>query len=171
MAPSRMQSKEDISIAIHRALIEVYTLKEADLPIVFPTWADAPYDSNWGAIAFQKNENGTMVPIFPNEQIRQKILYYLTNAEPRDDPTADFAVEDAGDVGMEEQVPLDQSLSPEGELEALTVDNPEDDITPENGTTSSASLLVDTSWLTVPLDDINIKFAVRVRHTESVVLH
>lgn len=208
MAPSKMQSKEDISIAIHRALVEVYALKEADLPNAFPILTDTSYDSEWGAIGFQQSENGITIPVFPNDQIRQRVLDSLTDSEPREDSfPAAFAVEDAEDFRVEEtevnteeeteanteekpeanteekteanteaenQVTLDErASSEEGELEALTAHdakNSEGNITVENETPSSTPLLVDTSWLTVSFDDIDIKFAVSVRYPESVIL-
>lgn len=162
-----MESKEDISVAIHRTLVEVYTLKEAGLSIVFPTWEDAPYDSDWGAIRFQQTGNGTVSPVYPNEQTRQKILHHLTNPGPQDeDIVENLEIEELGEkVGEETEVEQNQSLSPEEEeLEASTVDNPEDDITPEDEAFSSASPLIDKSWLDVPLDDMDIKFTVGVTH-------
>ena len=173
MAPSRMESKEDISIAIHRALVEVYTLREAGLSIVFPTWEDAHYDSDWGAVSFHQHGNGTVEPIFPNEQIRQKILHHLTNPEPEDDSVADSVAEDIEDLGKEElnerldervQMSQDQSLPSEGELGGSTSNISDDDMVSEDETFSSTSPLTDKSWLNVPLDDINAKFMVGVNH-------
>lgn len=171
MAPSRMESKEEISIAIHRALVEVYTLKEAGLSIVFPAWEDAEYDSDWGAIGFHLHGNGTVEPIYPSEEIRQKILHHLTTPEPEDDSSADSMAEDVEGIGAEEsdektgeegQASLDQSSSAEeGELEGSAVDTPEDESIAEDET-ASESPLTDKSWLNVPLDDINVKFMVGV---------
>lgn len=169
-----MESKEDISIAIHRALVEVYTLREAGLSIVFPTWEDAHYDSDWGAVSFHQHGNGTVEPIFPNEQIRQKILHHLTNPEPEDDPVSDSVAEDVEDLGTEEskdrldesvQMSQDQSLPSEGgELEGSTSDISDDDIVSEDEAFPSTSPLTDKSWLNVPFDDINVKFMVGVEH-------
>lgn len=173
MAPSRMESKEDIAIAIHRALVEVYTVKEAGLSIVDPSWEDADYDSDWGAVGFHQHGNGTVEPIYPSEEIRQKILHHLTNPESEDDSLADSVAEDVEDLeteesdektGEEAQATLDQSQSSEeGELEGANVNTPEDDMMEEDET-NSESPLTDKSWLNVPFDDIDVKFMVSVRH-------
>lgn len=172
MAPSRMESKEDISIAIHRTLVEVYTLKAAGLSIVTPKWKDDPYDSDWGAVGFQQNGNSTIVPIFPNEQIRQKIFHFLSTPKPQNHSTADSVAEDVENLGMksdgklgeETQVSFDQSLPSEGgELDGSAVDIPEDEMTGRDESLSSTSPLVDESWLNVPFDDIKVKFMVGVR--------
>lgn len=147
-------------------------MKEAGLSIVFPTWEDADYDSDWGAIGFQHHGNGSVEPIYPSEEIRQKILHHLTNPESEDDSSADSMAEGVEDLetekldekmGEEGQASLDQSQSSEeGELDGSTVDTPEDDITAEDEP-SSESPLTDKSWLDVPFDDINVKFMVSVR--------
>lgn len=167
-------------------MVEVFTLQQAGLAVKFPTLADAPYDSDWGAVGFQQVDDRTIVPIFPNEQTRQKILRHLTNSEPQDDITADPAAEAVEALETEEemkrsdekteesdeerdegpQVLLDEGSSPEGgELELVTADTPEDQIIAEDETISSPSLLVDQSWLNVPLNNPKIKFLVGIRHS------
>ena len=172
MAPLRMETKEDIAIAIHRALVEVYTLREAGLSIVFPSREDADYDSDWGAVGFHQHGNGSVEPIYPSEEIRQKILQHLTNPESEDDSSADSMFEDVEDleseeldekIGEEAQASLDQSQSSEeGEPEGSTVDTSQNDTVAEDETISE-SPLTDKSWLHVPFDDINVKFMVRLR--------
>ena len=174
MAPSRMKSKEDISIAIHRTLVEVYTLKEAGLPIRLKTRRKAPYHSDWGAVGFQQNQNGDVVPIFPNEQTRHKVLRHLTKSMPKNTLIANSIANttenlktEKSDENMDEetQISLVQSLSSEREEPGTSnIDTPEDVITPENETDSSPSPLTDKSWLSVPLEDINDKFTVGVKH-------
>lgn len=178
MAPSKMQSKEDVSFAIHRALVEVYTLQDAGLPIVIPAWAETPYDSDWGEIGFQQTEDGITIPIFPNENIKQEILQSLTKPKPVDEP--DSAAFGDGVEGLdnkesktnpnttmleENQTPVEEEVSSEGALEALNVDSleeAEDDIEQEQDTESSTPSILDPSWFKVPLDDMTIKFAVRI---------
>ena len=116
----------------------------------------------------------------------------MTDSEPREDSDpAAFAVEDAeanteqeieanteqetkANTEEENQVTPDERASPEeGELEASTAhdsENSEGNIIVENETPSSTPLLVDTSWLTVSFDDIDIKFAVSVSYPECVIL-
>jgi hypothetical protein len=188
MAPSKMQSKEDISVAIHRALVEVFTLQEAGLPTAIPAWTETPYDSDWSEIGFQQTENGTTVPIFPNENTKQEILLSLTKSEPLDDPGSDTSVDEVEGLGSEEswmnrgggstanmieesnptlleenQTSVAEEISSEEELEALNIDNlkaVEDDIAQEQDTGPLTPSGLDPSWLNVSLNDMTIKFAV-----------
>lgn len=185
MAPSKMESKEDVSVVIHRALVEIHIMREAGLPAAFSAspWKENPYDDpDWGTIGFRHDENGSTVLVFPDEDIRQTVLNYLTNPEEtRDDSaSATYAAEGDESSGIEEiegnmdeenQVALDERPTSEEELETSTTDDsesPHDDFAQESVMESPAPLLTDRSWLMVQFDDPALKFTVRIPHIKHL---
>ena len=187
---SKLESREEIIMAVHQALVEVFTLKEADRPLsidVNPT-TSVPHDEylRWLAedASFEKTENGEIQLVLGSKELQDAILDSIIPKEPTENKTAD-----AGAV-MEQQQPIEEGLvvanNPgqaddagglEGSAPAIDRQPVEADRT-ETDKSSEAFPLVESleysntevdgghitpasdSWRNVPLEDQAVKFAV-----------
>lgn len=161
MAPSKLTSPEEVSVAIHRALVEIFTAKEARLPINLCTTAwDKRYNPAWGSVSFQRSGNGQTVAVFPNEELRQEVLDVLKEAKDsnmKDDQKLEVSV--AEDMDEEDEDVIEEEVD---EDEDENGDEYEDEDEDKDYKTLSGSPLSDSTWLDVEFPDQNLKFAVRI---------
>lgn len=136
-------------MAIHRTLVEIFTAKEARLPMNPSAggW-DKPYNPAWGSVGFQQFGNGQTVAIFPNEKLRQEVLDILKEAK-------DSTIKD--DRELEISVVEDMDEEDEDVIEEEVDDEDEDK---DIETLSGSSPLIDSTWLDVQFTDQKLKFAV-----------
>ena len=187
---SKLESREEIVMAVHQALVEVFTLKQADLPLsmdVNPSTSMPPNEYlRWLAqdASFEQTENGEMQLVLASKELQDAILDSVLPKAPTEDVTAE--VEEV----MEEEEPVDEQLAEASNLHqghdagALEGTSPAIDSQPvevdwtETNETYDALPLVDTvdsfnteddggpispssdSWRNVPLEDQAVKFAV-----------
>lgn len=173
MAPAKNQTREEISRKIHQALVEIFTLKEAGLPLNISVSFKQTVENDYiKDVSFREAEDGTVAPVFIQEQLRQVVLGSLAAgadddegddrgyAEPSLGDSQELIAETAPDVEQE-----NKDGSAEGQVETQAqiqplvtseiVQGPEEiekpflDFTPN-----------DESWMDVQFGDINIKFAV-----------
>ena len=187
---SKLESREEIIMAVHQALVEVFTLKQADLPLsmdVNPT-TSMPHNEylRWLAedASFEETEDGEIQLVLGSKELQDAILDSIMPKEPTEDETAE-----AGAV-MEQQQPIEEGLAEVNNLERIddagdlggstqAIDHkPVEVDRTETDETSEAKPLVDfldlsntegdyvpiapanDSWRNVPLEDQAVKFAV-----------
>ena len=187
---SKLESREEIIMAVHQALVEVFTLKQEDLPLSMdanPT-TSMPHNDylRWLAedASFERNENGEIQLVLGSKELQDAILNSIMPKEPTEDETAE-----AGAV-MEQQQPIEEGLAEAnnlGQLDdagGLGSSAPAIERQPveadriETGQTSETLPLVESpdpsttendrgpiapandSWRNVPLEDQAVKFAV-----------
>lgn len=176
MAPAKMQTRENISRRIHQALVEIFTLRGAGLPLNismnFEQTAEKDYMKD---VSFRQAEDGTITPVFLQEQIRQVVLGSLAadvNGDEMDDGeltelsldnSQKLIAETAPELEQEHQDGSDEGqMEPQAQPQPLagseTVQGPEEIEKPRQN---------DESWMDVHLEDINIKFAVSEKHSHS----
>ena len=182
---SKLESREEIIMAVHQALVEIFTLKQADLPLSIdgnPT-TSVPHNEylRWLAedASFKKTENGEIELVLGSKELQDAILDSILPKEPTENGTAD-----AG-AAMEQQQPIAEGLveaNNSGQADdagGLEGSAPAIDLQPvEADRTETALPLVESlessntevdggpitpasdSWRNVPLEDQAVKFAV-----------
>lgn len=184
MAPSKLDSREDVSRVVHRALVEIFTLREAGVPVKdlvrFRDTAEADYLRDVG---FGKHADGNTVLVFSDEKLRSDVLgSMIYKMEPNNlkkvdhtIPTNDAVNEekplrqiDAEDLGLTEERSLSQG--DDEYLKSTEEGSPSQADVEELGPTESSfldtsDLSLDTrpndeTWLHIELNDNRVKFAV-----------
>lgn len=175
MVATKLESKEDISAAIQRALVEIYALLDAGRPLAvkakFPDGRGLPALSG---ISFLQSTTGAVTLGFDDEQLREKIVESTSwTEEDHEDSQTEIEVgvaEEAapgitkaelsnkissgsatGDTGNSASEQDDASETKESE----SLELPE---APEETLLETAS--TDDSWRNLPLLDPHVKFAV-----------
>ena len=178
MEPERVDSRDRTTLAVHRALVETYALKEAGLPLVMDWYASNPTDDYpervAGGARFEQDANGQMALVLESEDLRQSILECVTpRATPQDQSSNDNAMEGKeleeeefreGDMESREAEEMpSQSGDDEGDLEfegsELSIPD-EESFDPAPSINDAALMPASDTWRNVPLEDAAIKFAV-----------
>jgi len=109
MATTKLQSRQDISAAIHRALIEVFTLREAGLELLVQNAVgdERGLGAMSGARIVQVG-NGTVRVEYAREELREEVIAALTTApEASEEEGGDVEiVESASDAEAQTQEPV-----------------------------------------------------------------
>ena len=109
MATTKLQSRQDISAAIHRALIEVLTLREAGLELLVQNAVgdERGLGAMSGAWIVQVGD-GTVRVEYAKEELREEVIAALTTApEASEDEGGDVEiVESASDAEAQTQEPV-----------------------------------------------------------------
>ena len=133
MAPSKMESREDISRTIHRALVEVFTLREAGRLTEVPVGIEETLQADfYRDVAFKQDADGITVAIFIHKRLREDILDSLTY-----ETEYKFSNED------EDEDSHGNTLTGEDFAEAMLENRPTDE-----------------NWLNVSFNDNAVKFSV-----------
>ena len=152
-ASMKIDSREELSAAIHQALVEIYTLSEARRPLADASNATLGAFEKLGAVSFSKSEDGILKVVFPDEAVREQILKAtlplpITQTDPIIEPPTDVKAGAAPDVGdgvvvetsagevMVEEEPLAES-------ESLVLAEPSD-----------------STWMDIPLTEPTMRFNV-----------
>ena len=182
MANSRLHSSEEIIPIIHRALVEITALKEANLPLRIDKNASSPTHEYMYHVArgagFQSSHGGEVSLKFDHEDLRQAILEYI---QPSESP-GEVAV--SGDEEQVENALAEESVEDEAPPDAVVGENTastgaleSSDAAESEGPMASEPLLEevddsqpiqdsnsyvpkDRNWRRVSLADPEIKFAV-----------
>lgn len=166
MAPAKMQTREDISRKIHQALVEIFTLKGAGLPLNISVNFEQTVEKDYiKDVSFRQAEDGTITAVFLQEQLRQFVLGSLAadadgDKEPSPDDSQELVAETAPEVEQENKDgAAEGQVETQAESPALaaseTVQGPGEIETPFLDFSPD-----DESWMDVQFEDINIKFAV-----------
>lgn len=177
MAPAKMHTREDISRKIQQALVEIFTLKGAGLPLNISVNLEQIVEKDYiKDVIFRQAEDGTTTAVFLQEQLRQAVLGSLAadvDGDQGDDgeyaePSPDNSQELIAETGPElEQESKDGSAEGQMETQAQsqplaaseTVQGPEEIEMPRQN---------DESWMDVQFEDINLKFAVSETHSHRL---
>ena len=187
---SKLESREEIIMAVHQALVEVFTLKQADLPLsmdVNPTTSLPPNEYlRWLAedASFEKDENGEIQLVLGSKELQDAILDSIMPKESTEDETAE------AQAVMEQQQPVEEVLAEANNLQAADDASSLESSPPaidrqlveadrsEENEASEALFLVGSSdashteddgdpitpandnWRNVPLENQEVKFAV-----------
>lgn len=178
MSQSKLETREDISFAIYQSLVEMHTLRKANLPLAIPkNGLDLFYKENSGRMCFRKKKNGTTALFFGDEKIQQEILDLIINDQP---PPESGHIDDL--EGLESTALADSTNNWEEEPQAKDQEAPTDQVeelsfneyqTPQDSdsqesATSDFSLSIKSpdltqnsiSWFHASFNDPDIKFAV-----------
>ena len=124
------ESRRRIFLAVHRALVETYALKEAGLPLVMDYYSKKATEDYVQRVAkgarFEQDANGLVILELESEELRASILECVT---PRDH-----------DIGAMEEKEKRLDSAKSADLVAL--------------------MPASDSWRRLPLEDAAIKFAV-----------
>lgn len=173
MAPYKMETRENISRAIQQAMVEILTLKAAGLPmnisVNFEQTAERDYIRD---VSFRQAEDGSITPVFLQEQLRQIVLGSLV-ADAGSDEGDDGGYTEPGQDDSQEFI-LDNGLGSDQE-------NKDGSAVSHMGTQAQSKPLATSeivqgpeeieetfldvtanheSWMHVQFEDTSIKFAV-----------
>ncbi len=187
---SKLESREEIIMAVHQALAEVFTLKQADLPLslnVNPTTSMPPNEYlRWLAedASFEKDENGEIQLVLGSKELRDAILDSIMPKEPTEDETAEAEAVMQQQQPVEEELAEANNLQPADDASGLEISPPaidrqlvEADRSEENEASEALPLVVSSdpseteddggpiapandNWRNVPLENQEVKFAV-----------
>ena len=149
----KMDSREELSAAIHQALVEIYTLSEAGRSLADASNAQLDGIGNLGAVGFSKLEDGSFAVVFPEETVRQQVLKSTlplpsTQTDPTVEPPPDTEASNTADVkdGLSVETAAGEAVveeEPLVESEVVVLAEPSDN-----------------TWMNIPLSDHTIKFNV-----------
>lgn len=159
MEPSKMTSRDEIEAAVRRALIEVFTLRDAERPLTDAVNAtNAQVTPNLEIVAFTESGDGSVVLNFPNPDLMQEILDSMdlswkgptpevSGMQPTDEVSE---MEDVVEVTKGEVV---TKLEATAAGPDRTMAGAEESLTPDSTTEEGL-------WQNVSLCDTGVKFAV-----------
>ena len=169
-----MEGRSDITLAIHRALVETYALKEAGLPLVMDYSADDPpedYDQRVaGGATFEQDAKGQIILVLESEELRKMILNCVTpqersknytkveDAETEEGETTEEGV-DFGEAEERLSVKNDYEIDSKSDDFGLPVPDEESSDAARSRDLATFMPASDT-WRNVSLDDATVKFAV-----------
>ena len=189
MESEKTERRKGVVIAVHRALVETYALKEAGLPITMDYYSLDPTKDYAKRVAegaqFKHDEDGKMALVLESEELRQSILQCVT---PQQDD--DGAIEETENEEEEfEEEAFEEGAVEEGAVEkeeaeyrraeatpptAIEEDDDtkveseesnqpildEDPLDPAKSLDVVAQAPASDTWRNVSLEDAAIKFAV-----------
>lgn len=170
---NRMEDRFEIISAVHRALVEVFALKQAGLPLKIHSEAGVPEDEYVYRVAkgakFEPNADGDMVLVFEDDELQQ---FILDNIRPRETPVGPETVEEE-DLAEEELANRDGETGLDHESSTLGIAQTDDVIQASESNKSSTVenpwdqnddpavfMPMDNSWREVSLDNSYTKFSV-----------
>lgn len=176
MVPQRVEGRVDTILAIHRALVETYALKEAGLPLVMDYTSTDRTDDYAERVAegakFEQDATGQTILVVESEELRKSILDCVT---PQDRTMNNTKIEDVedeeGEITDEEmefgeaEERSSQIVKEDDEIDSET-DDSELPVLDEESSNAARSKDLATfmpasdTWRDVPLDDTAVKFAV-----------
>lgn len=182
MESEKTEHRKDVVIAVHRALVETYTMIEAGLPLVMDYYSIDPTEDYAkrvaGSAKFEQHSNGKMALVLESEELRRSILSCVTpqkhdnggiegpkmedeEVEERDYEKQEFEEQEMESKGADERPSIkednDSDLESEGS-EQLDLD--EEPIKPPRSSDIIARAPASDTWRNVSFQDPAIKFAV-----------
>lgn len=172
MVPQRVEGRSDTILAVHRALVETYALKEAGLPLVMDYKSKDPTEDYSERVAkgakFEQDATGQMILVLESEELRKSILDCVT---PQDRSMNDTKTEDAeveeGEI-TDEEMGLGEAEKRSSQIvkEDDEIDDSNSPVLDEESSDTPRSkdfatfMPASDTWRDVSLDDAAIKFAV-----------
>ena len=124
MESEKTARRNGVVIAVHRALVETYALKEAGLPITMDYYSLDPTKDYAKRVAegaqFKHDEDGKMALVLESEELRQSILQCVTPQEHDDGAMEETETEeeDVEEEEVEEEAVAEAAVEKEGVEEA-----------------------------------------------------
>lgn len=182
MANTAPETREEMISIVHRALVEVMTLKQANLPLVIGRHPVEPMDDyihliNKG-VRYETAADGQIQILYENEELQQMILDHVLPRPPTIEVEAiggEELLEDYEENGVEQAEEqrlgasaLEGAHESEPPAEEAFIhdaaENSEEEPQSETiDTETRATMPVDDGWRSVPLSDADFKFAVGAR--------
>ena len=179
---SRIEARREMISVIHRALVEVMTLKQANLPLQFDRKAYQPTNEYKHHVAkgarFETDTSGHTYMALEPEKLQQIVLDYIqfreTTVEDKEELKEDQLDVDVGEELLENRTVQAASFEKSSksaiqpqEADTINTDSanvsgslPEEEILIETKYDESTYEPADDNWLRVSLADDDIKFAV-----------
>lgn len=179
MAPTKMDSREEISEAIHRALVEIFTLKEAGISMeIFMGYQETPEAQYFRDVSFKQAKNGNTNPIFAYKDLREEILDSLTEVEENSKTSLKATVKNSQAPGREQAELIKNDSIVQAETESAALDDTsrlgetdlEDQESTERGDLFFDNRPNDETWLNVSFSHPKTKFAVSHRFEAHIVI-
>ena len=167
MTATRLTTPQELTAALHRAVIEVYTLEEAGRPLSSLRKDPGSDDLTGSVQAAPSSDLQGATLVYPGDSVRVEILRSLSkesvNSKRSDDLQTSVA-SSKSPAGTEPVEPDAASIAiaNEGASEASS-ESPEqrlDETTPEINQAENQISSWDPSWLSIPLKTVDLKFAV-----------
>ena len=148
-------SREDLTIAVHRAVVEIFTLRDAGRPMTDATNArDDRVIPETSAVQFTlSGANQTVVLSYPDDEVKEAILQSTVASEPVEEVLEVQTEVDEAEPDV--KTPL-EGVSTTAVEEVLSDANPPTPAPPIHATVPR-----DSTWLNISLQDPALKFAVR----------
>lgn len=185
-----MQSREDISVAIHRALVEIVALKNVGLSMAmsmtFEESTQTPFSRDIvQGVGFKQNVDGTITVGAANENIEEEVLLSLIDLTGDQSITtaqnklqASAAVLKSHPDVVKGHHAIDEGSTSQVTISAIPADNrgmledeesgPVDDNLFQPANTLNTDAPKDEPWLNIRLDNPQFKFAVSINPLGTV---
>ena len=174
MATEKMNTREEISAAVHCALVEILSLQAEGLPFTTPINSTPTIGiSDVGDIRFEQSEDGVYLPVFlVGSQSTKEIVQSLRVAKPSEKNTeigqdessriSDFEQSEDADHGVLVQQHEENQRDEETEITVSEEITPEESAQNTTGieNVTTSPIPPDQTWLEVSFARPDIKFAV-----------
>lgn len=182
MESEKTEHRKDVIIAVHRALVETYTLIEAGLPLVMDYYSIDPTEDYAKRVAesakFEQDSSGKMALVLESEELRHSILSCVTPQEHDNSAIEGTKIEEEEVEGQdfEEQESEEQETETKGaderpfigedtdsNLESESseqLDLNEEPTNPPRSSDLIARAPASDTWRNASFQDLAIKFAV-----------
>ena len=122
MESGKIEDRKEIDLAVRRALVETYALKEAGLPLVMDYYSLDPTEDYAKRVAegarFETDENGQVALVLESEELRQSILDCVTPREGDDVAVEMAGIEEEETSEEEEETLEEEEITSEEEEES-----------------------------------------------------
>ena len=122
MESEKIEDRKEIDLAVRRALVETYALKEAGLPLVMDYYSLDPTEDYAKRVAegarFETDENGQVALVLESEELRQSILDCVTPREGDDGAVGKAEIEEEETSEEEEETLEEEEMTSEEEKES-----------------------------------------------------
>ena len=122
MESEKIEDRKEIDLAVRRALVETYALKEAGLPLVMDYYSMDPTEDYAKRVAegarFETDENGQVTLVLESEELRQSILDCVTPREGDDGAVEKAEIEEEETSEEEEETLEEEEMTSEEEKES-----------------------------------------------------
>lgn len=161
MEPTKMIAREEIEAAVRRAVIEVFTLRDAERPLTDAVNAtNDRVTPNLEIVAFTESGDGSVVLNFLGPHVRQEILDSMDLS--RGGPMSEVSKMQPMDEVLETEDALEDTTGEVNKPLNATAAGPDGIMADAEESLNSDSTTQEGPWREVPLGDTDVKFAVRI---------
>ena len=160
MPSTKLRTREEVAVAVHRAFVEIHALREASMPLVITsTWEDNLPELS--GTSFSQDVNGNVKLDFTNDGLRNRVLESTSKAEIEEDEIVLSQEDVLEEIERNTEQANDETRASVVDPELLQTSGTELDSISEGQEASSLDAASkDDNWRNLSLDDPEIKFAV-----------